>query len=242
MNFWIWLILGAIFVLGIGLSIGYFVARKMIGKSAASQNLKKSAPILIFSLLFGIFLGVFLVNAKGPGLFFYFSLFFLTGTTIFILHSFFKKQWAGDLLHKTPLNSQNKFQIGIGIFQVIFGFLGIFLQYQSSQYFERAGFEFSINSFAQPIFLLTCGAFFIFIGFSSLEVRQNGIYVNQVYANWKNVRSFKFDPIKQNTLRVDYKSDLPFIPGTITYALSDTDKMAVEAALRQKIPSLELAI
>jgi hypothetical protein len=103
----------------------------------------------------------------------------------------------------------------------------------------RKGFSESSSSpeyyISQVILYWSMAISFLWMGFSKLEFRENGIYFKFGLIEWKQIASYQWEGVKGNTLTLWIKQPLPFFQ-TRSWQIPVGLKNPVERIIAQNMP------
>jgi uncharacterized membrane protein YhaH (DUF805 family) len=218
----------------VALLVGYAITRSKVGQEAALRNLLSTTWFLvsIFALICALlFLPQPWRDYALSGLFIAFSII----PWLIILNWPRRKKRAGYLLWKLGWPSTHRY---------LFVTSGIFLinaVVQTILFVDlvRKGFSESSNSpeyyISQVILYWSMAISFLWMGFSKLELRENGIYFKFGLIEWKQIASYKWEGVKGNTLTLWIKHPLPFFQ-TRSWQIPVGHKNPVERIIIQHMP------
>lgn len=202
----IWALLLIPFV--VALLIGYAISRSMLGQEAALRNLLSSSFLLvlisalIFALLYlpqpvrdYVFSGLFIVCSIIPWL--------------VILNWPRRKKKAGYLLWNLGWPSTHKYMLVASMIFLINAILQTILLINLVTKGVSQLDNIPEYYLSQVILYWSLAITFLWMGFSKLELRENGIYFKFGFIKWEQISSYKWEGKKGNTLTVWLKQQLP---------------------------------
>ncbi len=220
----------------IGLITGFFIAKNAVGEKAAKQNLLITVPSMIIGLVISV---PFLLFKNGLQIFGFLSIIFSIFALIFLaFHHFKNRNFTGTHIQTFSKNQQHKILFWSGIVQLVLQtVLLVFSLWLASRRFPSISSTFYIQ-LGSTLTFLTMGIHFLYFGTRNNQVYENGISIMSAFIRWEKISEYEFEHIRQNTFRAKYKSDIPFIPGVISLAFSESDKQDFVQILKSKLPHL----
>lgn len=211
----------------VGLGIGYLIATKMLGHEAATRNIRYVLPYMAVGAAFGLMLtqldGVYSQLA--------FPLIYVVGVSVWLLSWPSRHRDSGGLLLRAGRNSQSKLSFWIGVFEAIVSAvlsLELFLVPISS-------FEDVSSEIALVATFLAISVFFISIGLSKLELRENGLCFMFMFIAWSQMTSYKWEPSNPNTLTLKYKPRFPLMPGFMSIKVPPRHRADVDRIVQMQV-------
>jgi Domain of unknown function (DUF5673) len=223
-------------IIAILLFIGYLIARRFIGEKAACQNILFGASCMVFG---AIICTPFLLYKNGyHDLVLFQGIFALLGTIFLLFYHFKSRSYMGTLVKTFSSGIQNKIVLWSGVAQIIIQglILVLDLPFLSS---NSSSLVIYSRQHGTNVLLFFLGVYFTYFGSRKNQVYENGIFIMGIFVMWEKISEYKFEAIRQNTFRANYKNDVPFIPGIINLAFSDNDKTDFIQILQSKLPNLE---
>jgi hypothetical protein len=234
---WFWgFLIFFLVLMAISLGVGYAIAEEMIGREAAQRNLRYVLPWLLFGFAIAFLISLF-------GKYGWVSLYILyaVGIIIWLLNWFFQKQEAGVLLLDIGKNAQNKLLFWVGLLDVaVAGFMTWLFFEQVSRglpQYSSLGTEAS-----KLVFWWSFAIFFMLLGLSKLEFRENGTCFMFSFIAWQRVKSYNWEQSKPNTLTIRFKPRYPLFlfPGFMSMAIPAKHRDAVSHILNERLPDKNL--
>jgi hypothetical protein len=154
---------------------------------------------------------------------------------VWLLSWFFRKRKAGDLLLEIGKTEETEIFLASSIAYVA---LSGFMVWQLIGHILK-GFPKNINlTHELPTVLSFLGLtiFYIAIGLSKLEFRENGIcFMFRFYA-WENIKFYYWKHSKPASLRLRYMSKFPLLPRILSLTMPVKYRDAVSDILNEKLP------
>jgi hypothetical protein len=225
----IWALLVISFL--IALLLTYAINRAMLGQEAAVRNLLGG---LLLLPLFAFVLGIFFLPEPWRN---YLSISIFTIASILLWIKILtwprRKRQAGYLLwhlgwpfnHRYMLLASTTFLI-VAILQT---FVFITLAFNGSS--SGVSTEYYIS---QIIFYWSSAFYFLWMGFSKLELREKGIYFKFGLVKWQQIASYKWEGEKANILTVWLKQPIPLLQ-TRSWSIPAGLKSPVERVISQNM-------
>lgn len=217
----------------VALLIGYAISRSMLGQEAALRNLLSSSLLLVLisALIFALlylpqpardytFSGLFIVCAIIPWL--------------VILNWPRRKKKAGYLLWNLGWPSTHRYML---VASLIFLINAIIQTIVLINLVTNGGAKLdNILEYylSQLILYWSLAITFLWMGFSKLELRENGIYFKFGLIKWEQIASYKWEGKKGNTLTVWLKQHLPLLK-TRSWSIPVSLKNPVERMIAQNM-------
>ena len=176
------------------LGIGYALACRTVGSTAAKRNLAYAWPWF----LVGALLAVALAYVGRFGLIVLYALYSI-GVLLWLVSWPWRKRNAGRQLLLLGRTRQNKLLFWIGVVQsglAVAMTLGL-LDQVSDGWVTSGGV---ITGVIQIIFWWTIAYLFVLLGLSRLEIRENGIAYMFAWQPWERIQAFGWDDDTPNTL------------------------------------------
>ena len=202
----VWALL--IIPLVVALLIGYIISRSMLGQEAAWRNLLATSLLLLltFAVVFA------LLSLPQPGRDYALSGLFIVCSVIpwlVILTWPRRKRLAGYLLWNLGWPSTHRYML---VASAIF-LINEILQTIVFVSLAVKGFSgsYSIPEYylSQVILYWSVTICLFWVGFSKLELRENGIYYKFGFIKWEQIASYKWEGTKANTLTIWLKQRFP---------------------------------
>jgi hypothetical protein len=229
-------ILIVLVLLSIGLFIGYLNTKNMVGENAAKQGVK----VAFFSLLIGmcIFLPFYFLKDNLNTL----GIFQIVLSIITILYLIFyyvrDKSFMGHSIRSLSSSRQFKLLFWFGIYRLVTGGFGLISNVSSVLNRSQNNLD-VVSKIGASLFDTVLGIALVHFSTRKTQVFENGISVIGAFIQWEKITEYRFEAIRQNTLRAKYKHDIPFIPGYFNLALSEQDKTDLQQIFQSKLPNLE---
>lgn len=227
----IWALLFIPFV--VALLIGYAISRSMLGQEAALRNLLSSSLILV--LISGLIFA--LLYLPQPARDYALSTLFIVCSIIpwlVVLNWPRRKKKAGYLLWNLGWPSTHKYMLVASMIFLINAILQtiLFINIVAKGVSQLDNIpEYYLS---QVILHWSLAITFLWMGFSKLELRENGIYFKFGFIKWKQIDSFKWEGKKGNTLTVWLKQQLPLFK-TRSWSIPVGLKNPVERMISQNM-------
>lgn len=211
----------------VGLGIGYLIATKLLGREAATRNIRYVLPYMVVGAAFGLILtqldGVYSQLA--------FPLIYVVGVSVWLLSWPSRNRESGGLLLRAGRNSQSKLSFWIGVFEAIVSVvlsLELFLVPISS-------FEDVSSEIALVATFLAISVFFISIGLSKLELKENGLCFMFMFIAWSQMIAYKWEPSNPNTLTLKYKPRFRLMPGFMSIKVPPRYRADVDRIVKMQV-------
>jgi hypothetical protein len=228
---WIWgFLIFFLALMTISVGIGYAIAAGMIGREAAQRNLHYALPWL----LLGIAIACLIPLLGKYGWISFFTL-YTVGISIWLLSWFFRKQEAGVLLLDIGKTAQNKLLFWVGLFEVaVAGFMTwLFFEQVSMGLPQYSSLGTEVSKLA---FWWSFSIFFMLLGLSKLEFRENGICFMFSFIAWQRIKSYDWEQSKPNTLTIRFEPRYPLFPGFMSMSIPAKHRDAVSHVLNERLP------
>lgn len=217
------------------LSLGYVIARSILGPHAARRNLLYSGPWLIF----GGAIALLLSFVGRYGLVALYAI-YSVGVFTWLLSWPRRKQKSGELKLEVGRTSQNKALLWVGLFQsglAIVMTLSLLDQLTGSLV-TTGGI---VSGLIEMTFWWAIAILFIMLGLSDLELRENGLSYLYAWQPWERVEAFGWDDDKPNTLILKVVPRSIFSRKYVTINIPATQKEAVDQLIDDYISEADLA-
>ncbi len=202
-----WLIFSGVLI-GVALGSGYLISAAILGRKAASRNIRYGLPWLLMGFALAFVFAILMRWQRPSGDLF--SSVYVAGVLAWLLSWPVRKRGAGDLLLNAGRTLQNKLLFWIGVLEVgvatYFTWPSLIVPVRSVEYI----------SILQVIFWWVFAIFFLVLGSSQLELRENGLSFMYTFVAWQRMKSYAWEPSKPNTLTIRVKPYLPLMPGFIS--------------------------
>lgn len=214
-----WLIFSVVMI-GAAVGSGYLVGAIILGRKAASRNVRYGLPWLLmgFALAF-VFATLMRWQRPSSDLF---SLAYVMVVLTWLLSWPVRRQDAGEVLLNAGRTLQHKLLFWIGILEVgvaiYFTWPSLIVPVRSVEYI----------SIPQIVFWWVFAIFFLVLGLSQLELRENGFCFMYTFVRWQRIKSYAWEPSRPNTLTIQVKPYLPLMPGFISITVPSSHRDAVE--------------
>ena len=183
-----------VLVVVISLSVGYAIARSILGPQAAKRNLLYSIPWI----LAGAFLPLLLASVGRYGLTILYAL-YAGSVLVWLLSWPLRRKEAGERSYEVGPTAQNKMLFWVGLLQVgiaiamTISLIDIF----TGPLVTTGGI---ISGIIKIAFWWTIALLFILLGRSRLEIRENGLAYLFAWQPWARIKAFGWDDDNPNTL------------------------------------------
>lgn len=224
-------------ILVVALLIGYAISRAMLGQEAALRNLLASrlAFLLIFAFISAL---LFLPQPWKDYAFSGFYIVFAVIPWLVILTWPRRKKRAGYLLWNLGWPSTHKYMLVVSAIFVI-NAIWQTIQFINLVYRGFSANDSSIEYYLSQMIAFWSIAFYLFwMGFSKLELRENGIYFKFGLIKWEQIASYKWEGEKGNTLTVWLKQRFPLFQ-TRSWSIPTGLKNPVERIIAQNMSGKE---
>ena len=153
-----------------------------------------------------------------------------------INYSFIQKARAGDLLIRTQRSTENQVWMWSGILLGIFAVIDLatWLLFLLVDY-EHPKLDLAAR-FYTDILVVMLSICQITVGLAGFELRENGICAMLIFIEWRDVKSYLWEPSKPTTLTIFHKPLFPYVsPGFMNIAIPASQKEMVNHILNTKL-------
>ncbi|MBP5971376.1 hypothetical protein HW132_01155 [Brasilonema sp. CT11] len=195
------------------MAIAYAISYRTIGRQAAQRRLGRTALfiLLAFFVSFGLhFLGKHGFLGKYGSISFNFL--FAAFVVLWLLSWNWRKRKAGALLLDVGRFSRSKLMLWVGVLEALFA---VFNTWSAINKIST-GLESDTNLvevIAQPVFLWSLAIYFLSMGLSRLEFRENGICYMLSVVKWEKLTSYWWSQDKPNIVTIEFKQP-PYLLST----------------------------
>jgi hypothetical protein len=229
--FWV----GFVLFFVILLLVSFFVAQKILGRSAAVKNM------IYFSFAFGVGIAIaipFIVFPNGFTIFGYVALGCGVLNLLNIGIMLFRNQnFKGNAVYTFNSTTQNKIVFCFGIFQIITQPVLMWLRI-SLELSKNSDIWSILSRIGPSLMLLSFGGLMLYYS-QKAKAHENGLSCAGFFVRWERILNYKFEGIAQNIFHAKYKGDLAFIPGVVILSMHSADKFRLLEMLKEKRPDLE---
>ncbi|MEI2577521.1 hypothetical protein [Scytonema sp. PRP1] len=198
--------LAPLIVILLFMAIVYAISSRTLGHEVAQRRLLRTALLLALGFLFSL---GFHSLGKFPSLAKYglisFNFLFAAFVALWLLSWNWRKTKAGALLLNAGRLSVNKIIFWFGALEVL---LTILFTWSAINQIST-GLESNTNLvqvISQLVFYWSLAIYFLCVGLSSLELRENGICYMFSVVKWEKLASYKWNEVKPNIVTIRFKS------------------------------------
>jgi len=213
---------------------GYARAVDMVGREVAQRNLRHTLPNIL--IWFALALIISLLGNYG-----WVSLNILgsIGCCVLLLTWFFRKKEFGSLLINTGRTSINKLSFWLAVCFALSAIHTTWVMFVQvlGELPPSTNLEVLIS---QLVFYWVLAIYFLALGLSRLEFRENGICFMLTFLKWQRVNSYNWEQSKPNTLTIRFKPRFSLVPGFLSMPIPTKHREAVNQILDERLPGKNL--
>jgi hypothetical protein len=206
---WYLLVVSVLVPITVSMAIGYVVLQRTVGRETTHRGLKRAAPIMLFFIILAVTIS-FIAGGHFTYLVIGFGFILALLLCLWMITWKERKNKAGTLIlniGKLP-TSRAYFRVGV-LNGVVSGFITFLAIYQIS--IARTISVIELQSISQAILSWSMAIYFILLGLSKLEFRENGICYMLSLLKWDNLAAYRWNKEKLNILTIRFKQPRFFL-------------------------------
>ncbi len=218
------------------MAIAYAISYRTIGRQAAQRRLGRTALfiLLAFFVSFGLhFLGKHGFLGKYGSISFNFL--FAAFVVLWLLSWNWRKKKAGALLLDAGEFSRSKLMLWVGVLEALFAVFNTWSAINKISTGLGNDTEL-LEVIAQPVFLWSLAIYFLLMGLSRLEFRENGICYGLSVVKWEKLGSYRWNQEKPNIVTINFKQlHYRFLTGFWSLRIPSAHRDAVKQILAEHL-------
>ncbi|WP_171975985.1 hypothetical protein [Brasilonema sennae] len=189
------------------MAIAYAISYRTIGRQAAQRRLGRSALLIL--LAFFVALGLGSLGKYGS---ISFNFLFAAFVALWLLSWNWRKRKAGALLLDVGRFSQSKLMLWVGVLEALFAV------FNTSSAINKISTGLGndtklLEVISQPVLFWSLAIYFLSMGLSRLEFRENGICYMLSVVKWEKLTSYWWSQDKPNIVTIEFKQP-PYLLST----------------------------
>ncbi len=206
---WYLLLVSVLVPITVSMAIGYVIIQRTVGREATHRGLKRAAPIMLICVILAVIIS-FIAGGYFTYLVIGFGLILAMLLCLWMITWKERKNKAGTLILNIGQLPTSKVYFRVGILNgVASGFITYVAIYQISTALTISTLE--LQSITQAILSWSMAIYFILLGLSRLEFRENGICYMLSFLKWDNLAAYSWNKEKPNILTIRFKQPRFFL-------------------------------